>query len=120
MFGFKIIKKKEYDNVLKSMSVLKELHDKAEEKNKLLEGQLEEINNSLKSFEQEIDEESERKKAAYVGLTDLFILRAQTYPCDKCTLESRYCKKLIFADRTICVADKEHVNSFRNKKKAAS
>ena len=46
---------------------------------------------------------------------DLHILRDNKYPCDKCTIESKYCFKLHFANQTICVTKKENVNSFCSK-----
>ncbi len=41
-------------------------------------------------------------------LADLYILRAQSYPCDKCNVETGHCRKLHFADRTICVIDRKN------------
>ena len=60
------------------------------------------------------------KKDFAEELKDLFIIRAATYPCDKCELETKNCKKLIFADRTICVAPANDVSNFRISEKRKS
>jgi hypothetical protein len=52
------------------------------------------------------------KKDFAEELKDLFIIRTTNAKCDKCELETDKCKKLIFADRTICVVPKEEVNNF--------
>lgn len=56
-----------------------------------------------------------RKKGKSLNLYDLHVLRGNSYPCDKCSIENKYCHKLIFSDRTICVTPKDKVNSFRSK-----
>lgn len=52
-----------------------------------------------------------------LNLHELFIIRASNYPCDKCQNDKCHndtkCFKLIFANRTICVTDKENADSFR-------
>lgn len=53
----------------------------------------------------------------FAELTHLHVVRSNDYPCDKCTLESKYCKKLIFSDRTICVMPEDKVVSFRKHEK---
>lgn len=53
-----------------------------------------------------------KKKNSFAELNSLFVLRADKYPCDRCPIESDKCFKLQFADRTICVTDKDNVNSF--------
>ncbi|MBR1449783.1 MAG: hypothetical protein IJ588_13720 [Prevotella sp.] len=52
----------------------------------------------------------------FAALVNLHVLRADNYPCDKCTIEDKHCFKLHFADRTICVCPHEYVNSFRPKR----
>ena len=68
-------------------------------------------NNSLR---EQLDEKS--KETTFKELKNLYIIRDNSYPCKSCKLESEDCKKLTFADRTICVCPKGKVNSFRPKK----
>ena len=58
----------------------------------------------------------ESKPSETENLSSLFILRDSSFPCEKCNLENEYCKKLSFADRTICVAPRDKVNFFSKKK----
>ena len=51
------------------------------------------------------------------SLKDLYILKTSDYPCDSCNIETKNCRKLVFANQTICVIDKANVNSFRAKPK---
>lgn len=50
-------------------------------------------------------------------LNGLCVLRADNYPCDKCSIEIRSCTKLHFSDRTICVCPEQDVITFRPRKK---
>lgn len=46
-------------------------------------------------------------------LKDYVVLHECNYKCEKCTLESPDCKKLVFADRAICIVHKDNINSFK-------
>ena len=48
------------------------------------------------------------------GLKDCCVLRTESYPCDKCKLWNMNCKKLLFADQTICICLKEEKKDFVN------
>lgn len=107
MLGFKIIGKREYEELLERVESL-----------------YSEVNN----LQEELVKERFKNKAAtpvkegkvvtMASLNGLHVLKGNKYPCDKCELENPNCFKLQFADRTICVTDKQNVNSFVNKKKA--
>ena len=56
-----------------------------------------------------------KQESEAANLASLYVLRADSYPCDKCNIEGSTCMKLHFADRTICVCPKEEANTFRNK-----
>ena len=43
------------------------------------------------------------------NLADLVVLKGQSYPCDKCNIETSACRKLHFSDRTICVISKQYM-----------
>lgn len=47
-------------------------------------------------------------------LSDFYILHENDYPCDRCQLNGPYCKKIRFANHSICIIPKEYVNSFRD------
>jgi len=92
MFGLKILSKKEYRR-------LKEAERLCEH---------------FKELEQSIDE---HVKDQLSSLNGLVVLKGNSYPCEKCNLESDHCRKLHFADRTICVTAKEYVNLFKKGRK---
>jgi len=106
MFGFKIIGKREYRELLKSVEL---------------------FYNENHALREELAKERAKNKAAVpvkegkvvtmANLNGLHVLKGNKYPCDKCELENPNCFKLQFADRTICVTDKQNVNSFVSKKK---
>lgn len=62
---------------------------------------------------------SEKQDLTVADLKNYVVLKGNTYPCDKCGIESPDCFKLHFADRTVCVTHKSNVNSFRPKKRAS-
>ena len=43
------------------------------------------------------------------NLADLVVLKGQSYPCDKCNIETSACRKLHFSDRTICVIPNQYL-----------
>lgn len=51
------------------------------------------------------------------SLKDYIILKTSDYPCEGCKIECMPCKKLVFANQTICVTHKDNVNLFRAKPK---
>lgn len=53
-----------------------------------------------------------KKSEETFDLNELHVLRGSNYPCDKCSIENKYCFKLTFSNRTICVAPKDKVNTF--------
>lgn len=86
MFGFKIIKESEYNELTK---VKEQLDDKT-------------------------------KRLQHLGkLNNLYVLKSEEYPCDKCKGETDKCLKLTFANQTICVVEKKYVNDFTKKKTTA-
>lgn len=89
MLGFKIITSKEY----------RRLKDQEKAIEKLLE--------DIKAFQKEIDAKNES-----LELNTLHVLKTNSYPCEKCNIENQYCRKLHFADRTICVTPKDQIVSF--------
>ena len=51
------------------------------------------------------------KKTECQTLCDLTVLRADSYPCDKCSIsDDDHCHKLHFHDRTICVIRKDYAD----------
>lgn len=53
-----------------------------------------------------------KKSEETFDLNKLHVLRGSNYPCDKCSIKNEYCFKLIFSNKTICVAPKDKVNTF--------
>ena len=118
MFGFKLISKSEYNLLLEGYlqsRVSEEQKDVSERRLKDIDslreqnGKLrQEINNFVRSA---VNGEVE-------GLKDYCVLRAESYPCDKCKVENMGCKKLMFADSTICICKKDEKPEFINILKA--
>lgn len=118
MFGLKIISKSEYYRLLDAYTqsrVVSEDTEVAERRLKDIDS-LREQNGKLR---QEINRLIQLNEVS--GLKDFCVLRAESYPCDKCKLENMPCKKLMFADSTICICQKDEkkkfINDFKPKKK---
>ena len=111
MFGFKIITKSEYNLLLDSYTeskVVSEEREVAERRLKDIDS-LREQNGKLR---QEVNRLRQSKEVA--ELKDYCVLRAESYPCDKCKVEKMNCKKLMFADSTICICKKNEKKDFIN------
>ena len=52
-----------------------------------------------------------------INFCEYYVLHESNYPCDHCSTETKECKKIIFADRTICICPKDEVKTFCNKNK---
>jgi hypothetical protein len=117
MFGIKIIKESEYNDLVQCALRHYEAHKKEcvayERTKKDCESLREQLNAYIMKEKNSCDAISE-----LAGLKDFVILKSESYPCEKCTLENNHCKKLIFADRTICVTSKENINNFTKKQKS--
>jgi hypothetical protein len=137
MFGFKIIKEREYkrlksayERFMKSDSEWESKIRKAEADVECIREQLNEKireNISLQKFKSDtIKTMGQIKLNDVSSLTDYHILRTVSYPCDKCDNGGMNCKKLMFADlhdadgktyhQTICICHKDEVPSFLNPK----
>ena len=108
MFGFKIIKEKEYNKLL---SIKK---DAFEEIRNVIVGR-KKIESDCESLREQLNEKI-KKLQSLGSLNNLYVLKSQDYPCDKCGFESEKCMKLTFANQTICVVEKKYVNDFTKKK----
>lgn len=49
--------------------------------------------------------------------TQLYIVHDDNCQCVTCAIETKYCKKIQFANRTICVIPKDKVKVFTPRKK---
>ena len=114
MFGFKIIRESEYHALITAyaqQSVASEEREISERRLKDIDS-LREQNGKLR---QEINRLSQSVEIPMeTKLKDYSILRAESYPCDNCKLEKMDCKKLVFADSTICVCHKDEKTKFTN------
>ena len=109
MFGFIVIKKSKYDCLV----------SQADERIKFETLYNAEVRKSGK-LQDQISADSKAVKDDFYNLCNYHVLHDISYPCDHCKTETKGCKKLIFADRTICVCPKNEVKSFRNKNKKAT
>lgn len=118
---FKIISTKRYELLQNRITVLnmkladkESIIEKLSSHNQELKDNCDELYQEVKRIEGELDNlEKELKDKKYENLNDLFILKSDNYSCDKCAFESEDCKKLNFANQTICVTHKDNINSFR-------
>lgn len=104
MFGLKIIRTSDYEALNECILSQSRLIHKQQ-------AEIDAAKQGVKVFQ------NEEKNVPVTTLPNLVVLREYSYPCQDCTLENKYCKKLIFSDRTMCVTEKEHVNSFFPKKR---
>lgn len=102
MLGFTIIKKKK----------LSELENDCKSLHTQLKKKITEVTN----LKLELDDEK-AIAGEFSRLNRLTILHSDSRKCEGCTLASDKCKKLIFADRTICVTPRNKANPFRKQRK---
>lgn len=110
MFGFKLVREKEYLHLLataKDFSDLQRTHIAAVRSLQMLQDE-------LVSIRQKVIDLQESKAD---NLSQYCIIKDRNCKCELCKTESEHCKKLVFADRTICVVPKDKVNSFVKPKK---
>lgn len=121
---FKIISKNRYEQMVREITVLNIKYDKKEiecdrlrEANKEITGNNVELYNEVNSLEDQVATlKREISNSEVSGLKDLYIVGNDNRKCEKCPYESDDCKKLIFANQTICVTNKKNVNTFTKKK----
>ena len=122
MFGIKILSAKSFQEFKTHHADLREKYGDLLKKFTLLQRdcmslreQLNEKINEVADLKLRLDEY--RPIINPANLINLHVLHDSDYKCEACKLESPYCHKLSFADRTICVVDKKHVTSFVKLKK---
>jgi hypothetical protein len=107
MLGFKIIKQSEYDKLTKARINEEEVVQKVIDGRKKIEADCESLREQLND---------KIKRLQHLGsLNNLYVLKSEDYPCNKCTGETDKCMKLTFANQTICVVEKKYVNDFSKK-----
>ena len=106
MFGIKIIKSGKYNELCQLIEELEKESGKIKADCFSLREQL---NDAIRKIrELSVDQSS---------LVNYTVLHENNYKCERCKLESEDCKKLHFADRTICVCPKDKIISFKNNAK---
>lgn len=84
---FKIISKKRYNQMLQQIEQLKAIDAQPQE------------------------------KLSVAQLCNYAVIKSDNYPCASCNIENQHCLKLQLANRTICIAPAEYVNSFKSSKR---
>ena len=108
MLGFKIIKESEYKELLRIKEIAEERVQNVIDGRKMVEADCD-------SLREQLNEKI--KKLQHLGsLNNLYVLKSENYPCNKCKGEIDKCMKLTFANQTICVVEKKYVNDFTKKK----
>lgn len=107
MFGIKIISTKKY------WEMVEEIGEKAITINLQSEkfGKLEKDCDSLRQQNGDLRKLVGTSIPESASLKDYCVLRTVNYPCDKCRVEKMNCKKLAFADQTICICHKDDKQS---------
>ena len=118
MFGFKLITKSEYNLLLDAYTQSRVVSEESE----IAERRLKDID-SLREQNGKLRQEINRLGSLTgtsdsQGLKDFCVLRAESYPCDKCKFETKSCKKLTFADSTVCICHKDEKPQFTNSPKS--
>ena len=107
MFGFKIISENEYRK-------MKSLAEQQTNFHMFTDGKIKGLENDCESLREQLNEKI--MKLQHLGkLNNLYVLKSEEYPCDKCKGETDKCLKLTFANQTICVVEKKYVNDFSKK-----
>lgn len=83
---FKILSKKRYNQMLQQIEQLKAIDAQPQE------------------------------KLSVAQLCNYAVIKSDNYPCASCNIENQHCLKLQLANRTICIAPSEFVNSFKTKR----
>jgi hypothetical protein len=56
-------------------------------------------------------------KSEVSALKDLCVVKNTSFPCDRCLFSDQNCKKLHFANQTVCVCKKEEFENYEVKPK---
>ena len=114
MFGIKIIKEDEYNKLVKCQkdfdAITNELREELFQLTKDNASLREQLNKMIMDVQRaNLKEDS----SSLSKLHKLCIIKNKDYLCDKCKFEGLKCKKLEFANQTICVCDKADVVLFK-------
>ena len=117
MLGIKILSSREYKKLQNRISAANEWEENRKHQvaslssdNRMLRKKLNESITEIQRLNLRLGQPS---ICAFPGL---HILKSQPYPCDQCRLESSDCKKLHFANATICVCDPTIAHSLTHPK----
>ena len=61
--------------------------------------------------------DAQQEKLSVAQLCNYAVIKSDNYPCASCNIENQHCLKLQLANRTICIAPAEFVNSFKTTKR---
>lgn len=61
--------------------------------------------------------DAQQEKLSVAQLCNYAVIKSDDYPCASCNIENQHCLKLQLANRTICIAPAEFVNSFKTSKR---
>ena len=122
MFGIKIISTEKFCSLTNENEELKARLIGEKEKRQAAVKEINKLEKRIDQLKKDTNLElvkikNEAERGFYASLKDLCIIREKDYPCDKCNLEGPECKKLSFANQTVCVTRKENINSFCRKTK---
>jgi hypothetical protein len=114
MFGFRIIKEWDYKRFLKLEKERDEMENELREEIYQLSkdnGSLREQLNEMIKAVHKANIKHEDHSLSY--LNNLCIIKSVKYKCDKCKFVNTDCKKLEFANQTICVCGKSDIELYK-------
>ena len=114
MFGIKILKEFDYNKLMKYQKEFKTLENELKEEINQLTKDNASLREQLNAKMKEIRKLNlEATTSPFNGLHNIFVIKNKPYLCDKCKFDDKKCKKLEFANTSICVCEKEDAPSFQ-------
>lgn len=113
---FRIIKNNEYQKMVQKIANTEERELAFKKQINGLVSENTSLREQLASMISEVQKLNLAKESRpVVELSKFHILFGKPLACEHCMFEKRNCQKLHFANRTLCVCDKEDAHSFRVK-----
>ena len=114
MFGIKIIKDFEYNQLIKCQKDFNSTTNELREEIYQLAKDNASLRVQLNKMIMDVHRENQKENISSLSnLHDLCIIKNKNYLCDKCKFVNTDCKKLEFANQTICVCGKSDIELYK-------
>ena len=114
MFGIKMIKDYEYNTLVECQTMFDAITNELRKEIYCLTKDNTSLREQLNKMITDVQKANlGMNTTSLSNLHDLCIIKNKNYLCDKCKFEGRGCKKLEFANQTICVCDKSDIELYK-------